>query len=52
VKFLALVLLLPLLLSCGNKGDLYLEADPTSEQEFKEAAEKLKKKKPNGAQTQ
>lgn len=45
VKLLALMVLLPMLLSCGNKGDLYQEADPAVELELEEAAEKLKKSK-------
>ena len=45
VMLLTLMLGLAALSSCGNKGDLYQDADTGSAQDLEDAAEKLKKTK-------
>jgi len=42
----ALVLLSVLMVGCGNKGDLFLPSDVIAVEELEDAAEKLKKRKP------
>jgi len=42
----SLVLLSALMVGCGNKGDLFLPSDVIAVEELEDAAEKLKKRKP------